>query len=149
MIGSSDMAGARSAGIFYVSGNATGPALTLPAPLSFWGGVDPETGTIIDKTKAACGSPLAGRVLVMPGGRGSSSSSSVVAEVIRNRLGPVAIVMARPDPIITAGSIVARSLYGIVCPIVTADIDGIEDGDMIEITETPDGGAEIRIAQRR
>lgn len=136
-------------GTFYVLGAATGPALVLPSPLSFWGGVDPGTGVIIDKTQAACGTSLAGRVLVMPSGRGSSSSSSVFAEVIRNGLGPIAIVMARPDPIITAGAIVARSLYGIVCPILTADISGIADGDKIEITEGPDGSATIGIAQRR
>lgn len=134
---------------FYVLGTATGPALVLPSPLSFWGGVDPETGKIIDKTQAACGTPLAGKILVMPSGRGSSSSSSVFAEVIRNGLGPVAIIMARPDPIITAGAIVARSLYGIVCPILTADISAIADGDRIEITEAPDGAATIHISQRR
>jgi hypothetical protein len=134
---------------FYVPGTATGPALVLPSPLSFWGGVDPETGKIIDKTKAARETSLAGKVLVMPSGRGSSSSSSVFAEVIRNGLGPVAVVMARPDPIITAGAIVARSLYGIVCPIVTTDIDGITDGNVIDIAEAPDGSAAIRISQRR
>jgi hypothetical protein len=130
-------------GKFFLTGNATGPALVLPSPLSFWGGVDPQTGAIIDRTQAACGAKLAGKVLVMPSGRGSSSSSSVVAEVIRNRLGPVAFVMQRPDPIITAGAIVARSLYGIVCPVVTADIGGISDGMAISISALDDGSAEI------
>jgi predicted aconitase with swiveling domain len=130
-------------GKFFVAGAATGPALVLPAPLSFWGGVDPQTGAIIDHTQSACGAKLAGKVLVMPSGRGSSSSSSVVAEVIRNRLGPIAFVIERPDPIITAGAIVARSLYGIVCPVVTAEIGRISDGTAISIAVAPDGSAAI------
>jgi predicted aconitase with swiveling domain len=130
-------------GKFFVAGPATGPALVLPAPLSFWGGVDPQTGVIIDRTQAACGASLAGKILVMPSGRGSSSSSSVVAEVIRNRLGPVAFVMQRPDPIITAGAIVARSLYGIACPVVTADIGRISNDMIVAISIGHDGSAEI------
>lgn len=130
-------------GKFFVSGTASAPALVLPAPLSFWGGVDPQTGAIIDRTQAACGAKLAGKILVMPSGRGSSSSSSVVAEVIRNGLGPLAFVMQRPDPIITAGAIVARSLYGIVCPVVTADIGGISEGMIISISVHPDGSATV------
>jgi predicted aconitase with swiveling domain len=134
------------AGKFFVAGAASGPALVLPSPLSFWGGVDPQTGAIIDRTQATCGATLAGKVLVMPSGRGSSSSSSVVAEVIRNGLGPVAFVMQQPDPIITAGAIVARSLYGIVCPVVTTDIGGISADVTVSISITPDSSAAIYFA---
>lgn len=130
-------------GTFYLVGIARGPALVLPAPLSFWGGVDPQTGAIIDGTQPMCGALLPGKVLVMPSGRGSSSASSVLAEVIRSGLGPVAIVMQRPDPIITAGAIVARSLYGIVCPVLTADIGLIENGIEVTISAGRDGSAEI------
>jgi len=135
----------KLSGTFFVSGEASGPALVLPSPLSFWGGVDPQTGAIIDQTQPACGTKLAGKILVMPSGRGSSSSSSVVAEVIRNGLGPVAIVMQRPDPIITAGAIVARSLYGIICPVVTADISAIANDANLMVSVRPDGSAEIQI----
>lgn len=114
-------------GIFHVRGEASGPVLRLPAPLSFWGGVEPETGWIIDHSQPHFGAELKGRVLVMPSGRGSSSASSVLAETIRNGTGPIAIMMERPDPIITAGAMVARALYGIVCPVVVAPINGITD----------------------
>lgn len=121
-------------GVFHVAGEASGAVLRLPSPLSFWGGVDAGTGRIIDRDQPHCGADLAGRVLVMPSGRGSSSSSSVLAETIRNGTGPVAIVMERPDPIVTAGAMVARSLYGIVCPVVVAPIDGLEDAASVTIT---------------
>ena len=121
-------------GVFHVRGRASGPALRLPTPLSFWGGVDPGTGRIIDHSQPHFGAELKGRVLVMPSGRGSSSASSVLAETLRNGTGPVAIVMQRPDPIVTAGAVVARSLYGIVCAVVVAPIDRIVDGQFVTIT---------------
>ena len=46
--------------------------------------------------------------------------------------------MERPDPIITAGTMVARSLYGIVCPVVVASIDAIGDGQTLSIREAGD-----------
>jgi predicted aconitase with swiveling domain len=62
-----------------VAGQASGPALVLEEPLSFWGGVDTETGDIVDVHHPQRGENVSGRVLVMPSGRGSSSSSSVLA----------------------------------------------------------------------
>ena len=125
-------------GVFHVRGAAEASVIRLPTPLSFWGGVDAETGRIIDQSQTHHGALLYGRVLVMPSGRGSSSASSVLAETIRNGTGPIAIVIERPDPIITAGAMVARSLYGIVCPVVVCPIDEIEDGCMIRIGEDGD-----------
>lgn len=130
-------------GIFHVRGEASGPVLRLPTPLSFWGGVEAETGTIIDHSQPHYGASLKGRVLVMPSGRGSSSASSVLAEIIRNGTGPVAIVMARPDPIVTAGAMVARSLYSIVCPVVVTPIDSVADGQIATIQAAGDGAVII------
>jgi predicted aconitase with swiveling domain len=99
-----------------VAGNARGPVAAI-APLSFWGGLDPETGTIIDRSHPDLGCCLAGTVLVMPSGRGSSSSSSVLAEAIRLGTAPAAIVLAEPDPILAVGAMVAEALYHRTCPI--------------------------------
>lgn len=126
-------------GAFHVRGEAAGIVLRLATPLSFWGGVEADTGRIIDRSQAHCGAALHGRVLVMPSGRGSSSASSVLAETIRNRTGPAAIVMERPDPIVTAGTVVARSLYGIICPVVVAPIDRLTDGLAIAIRADREG----------
>ena len=87
------------------AGAAEGPALVLSGPLSFWGGIDVETGTVIDRSHPDLGACITGSVLVMPGGRGSSSSSSVLAETLRRGTGPVAIVLSIPDPILTVGAI--------------------------------------------
>lgn len=133
------------AGRFYVAGAAAGPALVLSAPLSFWGGVAVETGEIIDHSHPDRGRCVTDRVLVMPGGRGSSSSSSVLAEALRRGTGPAAIILAHADAILTVGAIVAQSLYGRVCPIVVAEIDGIATGDNVVIGVGADGAAQIAV----
>ena len=101
-----------------VVGTAHGSALVLDEPLSFWGGIDPATGDVIDVRHPQRGANVAGRVLVMPSGRGSSSSSSVLAECVRAGTAPAAIVLAEPDPILALGAIVAGELYGHALPIV-------------------------------
>jgi predicted aconitase with swiveling domain len=77
-------------------------------------------------------------VLVMPGGRGSSSSSSVLAETLRRGTGPVALVLSAADPILTVGAIVAEALYGIRCPIVVCSTDAIESGAHTRVHATPE-----------
>jgi hypothetical protein len=115
----------------------------LSQPLSFWGGIDVESGRIIDHSHPDRGGSVTGTVLVMPAGRGSSSSASVLAEAIRRRTGPLAIVLATADPILTVGALVAGSLYGARCPIVVCSIDGITTGDRVQVRATGDGSAVV------
>jgi len=98
-------------------GTASGDLIRLTAPLSFWGGTD-DHGRIVDAHHPQCGAVLTGKVLIMESIRGSSSSSSVLAEQIRTRTAPAAIVLARPDPIIPLGALVAHELYGLATPVV-------------------------------
>jgi len=134
-------------GRFYSSGEAEARALVLSEPLSLWGGIEVETGTIINRSHPECGQKVAGCVLVMPGARGSSSSSSVLAEAIRRGTAPAAILMSYPDPILTVGSIVARSLYDLQCPIVVGSIDGIATGDGVKISRSESGAALVAISR--
>src|SRR5262249_39855630 len=95
-----------------------------------------QTGPVIERTDPDRGRLVAGRVLVMPGGRGSSSSSSILAEALRCGTAPAGIVLSVADPILTVGAIVAEFLYGHRCPIVVCSIDGIESGDRVRIDAT-------------
>jgi predicted aconitase with swiveling domain len=61
---------------------------------------------------------LSGAVLVMTGGRGSSSATSVLAELVRTGNGPVAIILEEADAILALGAMVADELYAIALPIV-------------------------------
>ncbi len=122
-----------------VAGRARGEALILDEPLSLWGGADPRTGTIIEPAHPQRGAVMTGRILVVSHGRGSSSSSSVLAEMLRLGVGPAGIVLREMDSILVVGSLVAGALYGAVCPVVlsTDSIPGgaIEiDGDTGGVT---------------
>lgn len=99
-------------------GQASGALLVLDAPLSLWGGIDIHTGTIIDHSHPQLGAIIAGRILAMPSGRGSSSSSSALVEAARLGHAPCAIVLTQADPILTIGALVAAELYGLKLPIV-------------------------------
>lgn len=126
-----------------LAGSASGPALVLDEPLSMWGGLDPTTGEIIDRRHPQAGAHASGRVLVMPAGRGSSSSSSVLAEAIRLGTAPAAVVLSEPDDIVLLGALVAAELYGIVCPVLVADpatYRRLRTGDDLSITPSGIGG---------
>jgi hypothetical protein len=122
-----------------VAGSAEGDALVLDEPLSFWGGVDPATGAVIDPHHPQRGESTAGRILVMPSGRGSSSSSSVLAETIRAGAAPAAIVLLEADPILALGAIVARELYGATIPVVVSR-DPIPLSGWIRVEASADPG---------
>jgi predicted aconitase with swiveling domain len=111
-------------------------ALVLSEPLSLWGGMDPATGELIDAHHPQRGANLAGRVVVMPSGRGSSSSASVLAEAVRAGTAPAAIVLGEPDLILAIGSAVAQELYGVHVPVVVlpaADLGTLLDGQPVDL----------------
>ena len=113
------MAVIRISGDPICAGNATGLSLVLDEPLSFWGGLDPSSGKIIDRHHPQSGAITTGRILVLPHGRGSSGASSVLAECVRAGTGPVGIVTREPDTMLVVGALVARELYpDTTCPIV-------------------------------
>jgi predicted aconitase with swiveling domain len=104
-----------------VPGVASGPILRLDEPLSFWGGLDSATGMIIDRLHPQRGACVAGRILMMPTGRGSSSGSAALAEALRLDKGPAAILMLERDAIVVVGAMVAAELYGLACPVAVAN----------------------------
>lgn len=112
-------------------GTRRGKALVLREPLSLWGGMDPASGELIDARHPQRGARIAGRVLVMPAVRGSSSSSSVLAESVRAGCAPAAILLGETDLILGVGAAVAEELYGVQVPIVilaSADLATILNG---------------------
>ncbi|GGH26074.1 hypothetical protein GCM10007036_33610 [Alsobacter metallidurans] len=93
-----------------------GDVLALTAPISFWGGVDPKTGTIIDARHPERGQNIAGRVLALPGTIGSSSASAVLLELVHAGRAPAAILMPEPDAILLLGLVVAREMGWAIPP---------------------------------
>jgi uncharacterized protein len=99
-------------------GTASGRVLLLTEPLSFWGGFDPRTGSIIDVHHPQFGASLTGLVTLMTETRGSGTASGAIAEAIRRGTAPEAIITIKPDVNIAIGAAVAGELYGRTCPIL-------------------------------
>ncbi|CAH1676688.1 conserved hypothetical protein [Hyphomicrobiales bacterium] len=89
---------------------ACGECLALTAPISFWGGVDPTTGTIIDARHPQRGRNVAGTILALPGTIGSSSASAVLLELVHAGRAPAALLLDAPDAILLLGLVVAREM---------------------------------------
>jgi uncharacterized protein len=119
-----------------VDGDGAGPLLRLTEPLSFWGGVDPLSGTIIDLRHPQHGASIAGCVLALPAARGSSSSSSVLLELVAQRKAPAAILLGETDAILALGSVVAREMGWTPPPVL--ELPALEQARL------PDGRIEIR-----
>jgi predicted aconitase with swiveling domain len=133
-----------------VPGSACAPTIVLDKPLSFWGGYDSGAGRIVDRGHPQAGASLAGRIMAMPHAKGSSSSSSVLAEAVRNGTGPVGIVLKERDVIISIGAIVAAELYAIAVPVVCVTDDVYDaivaaKGDVRIDAGEGDGGARIYV----
>jgi len=119
------------------AGEVSSEAIVLEEPLSFWGGFDPVTGSIIDRAHPQAGECLTGKVVVMAAARGSSGTPGALGESMRIGTGPDGIVLLEPDINITVGAMVVASLYDVHCPVVVLrqiDYDTINTGDHIAIS---------------
>jgi len=90
-----------------VRGRAEGLALVSEAPIGFLGGVDPETGRVVERGHPLEGESVAGRVLVFPQGKGSTVGSYTIYRLARAERAPTAIVNAESEAIVAVGALMA------------------------------------------
>jgi predicted aconitase with swiveling domain len=93
-----------------IAGEASAPLLKLESNISFWGGIDPTTGVVIDSRHPQYGECVDGKVLAMNRSIGSSSGSAILLELMRLHRGPAGIILVEPDFIVTLGAVVAREM---------------------------------------
>ncbi len=119
-----------------VPGQAFGTALVSREPLSFWGGYDHRTGEIIDRRHPLAGQNAAGRVLVLPYARGSSTTTAVLLEALRAGTAPMAILTTAADTFFALAAIVADEMYRRSFPVVIvqeADAVALQTGMHLRI----------------
>lgn len=120
-------------------GQASGAILACNEPISFWGGVDPATGRVIDVHHPLAGQSIAGRVLVMPGTRGSCTGSGVLLDMVLNGHAPAALVFAEPEDVVTLGAMIGAAMFDRPLPVLrlTRDaFDALAQADHATITDT-------------
>ncbi len=89
------------------AGNAAGEALVTSMGISFFGGVDPETGCVVEKGHELEGKSIAGKVLVFPTGKGSTVGSYTLYRLKKAGLAPAAILNAEAETITAVGCIIS------------------------------------------
>jgi len=89
-------------------GKAEGKALVSSSPLSFYGGVNPDTGEVMERGSELLGQSVKGRVLVFPYGKGSTVGSYVLYRLAKNGAAPCAIVNTKCETIVAVGAIIAE-----------------------------------------
>lgn len=111
-------------------GCVEGEALVSRQPIGFLGGVDPETGLVIEPGHELQGQCVTGKILVFPTGKGSTVGSYILYRLARAGLGPAGIVNAVGEPIVAVGAIIS----GI--PMVDQiDISLIQSGDRVRLED--------------
>ena len=112
-------------------GKASGKVLATRMAISFFGGVDPETGVVVEKGHELEGQSIRGRVLVFPTGKGSTVGSYTLYRLKHSGSAPAAIINLECETIIAVGCIIAE----IPC-IDQVDIDRLTNGTEVSL----DGG---------
>lgn len=120
-------------------GEAKGPFLRLGAPISFWGGVDPESGTIADPRHPDYRAEISGQVLAVPETIGSSSSGAIMLELLRNEKAPAALILGHVDAILLLGFLVGRELSYRTVPVVEVAPEttaAFRNGELVQVTSS-------------
>ena len=109
-------------------GQVEGEALCTRQGISFFGGVDPDSGLVVETGHELIGQSIAGKILVFPSGKGSTVGSYTLYRLMKNGLAPAAILNAECEPITAVGCIIA----GIPC-IDHLPIDRLSTGHHLRL----------------
>jgi len=122
------------------AGHAKGLALVSQVPIGFLGGVDPQSGIVVEPGHPLRGESVAGKVLVFPQGKGSTVGSYTILRLAANSVAPAAIVNLRSEPIVAVGALLAEIPMVDLIPIEefrTGDFVTVE-GDTVTIRRNGD-----------
>ena len=123
------------------SGRGSGPALVSKESISFLGTVDPDTGKVVDPKHQLFGKEVGGKVLIFPGGKGSTVGSYVIYQLKKRGVAPAAMINVRSEPIVAVGAIIS----GIpLVDGVSAEILDLEDGTIVAVDAD---GERVRILE--
>ena len=110
-------------------GKASGELIVSDEAISFLGGVNPETGEVIDPNHELKGQSIKDKILFIPGGKGSTVGSYVIFQMKKNNTAPRAIICLKAEPIIATGAIMSD------IPMVDSpsEVEELVNGQMVEV----------------
>ncbi len=118
----------RMEGRIIYGGRGEGTALVSSSPMSFYGGIDPGSGVVVERGHELQGQSVKGRVLVFPNGKGSTVGSYIMYRLKKGGSAPRAIINAKCETIVAVGAIISE----IPC-VDKVDIRKIKTGDAVVV----------------
>ena len=115
-----------------VGGYAEGEALVSADPVSFYGGVDPETGVVVEPGHAVEGECITGKVFVFPTGKGSTVGSYVIYRMSKLGTAPAALVNSETEAIIATGCVISG--IPLVDKLDRDPLMEIKSGDLLRVS---------------
>jgi uncharacterized protein len=109
-------------------GKAEGEALVTSMPISFYGGVDPNTGVVLEKGHELQGVSVKGKILVFPQGKGSTVGSYTLYRMKKNGTAPAAMINKETETIVAVGAIISEIPF-----IDKIDVSKIKSGDRVSV----------------
>lgn len=109
-----------------LAGTASGPVIAAGEALSFWGGVDPATGRVIDVHHPLHGVTITGGILMMPSSRGSCTGSGVLLDMALTGRAPAALIFSEAEDVLTLGALIAAEMFGKSLPVLRLSHDAYD-----------------------
>ena len=128
------------------AGIVEGEAIVSRMPISFTGGMDPETGIIREPGHDLEGESVAGRILVFPTGKGSTTGSWQFYAAFKRGNAPKGIINGRAEGVVAVSAIITNT--PMVHELEEDPCKCIEDGDFVRIN-ADEGYVEIEKQKTR
>jgi uncharacterized protein len=109
-------------------GKAEGEALVTTMPISFYGGVDPNTGIVLEKGHELQGISIKGKILVFPQGKGSTVGSYTLYRMKKNGTAPAAMINRETETIVAVGAIISEIPF-----VDKVDVSKIKTGNNVKV----------------
>ena len=109
-------------------GKAEGEALVTSMPISFYGGVDPNTGIVLEKGHELQGQSIKDKILVFPQGKGSTVGSYTLYRMKKNGTAPAAMVNKETETIVAVGAIISEIPF-----VDKIDVGKIKTGNKVTL----------------
>lgn len=109
-------------------GKVQGEALVTSMPISFYGGVDPNTGIVLEKGHELQGVSIKGKILVFPQGKGSTVGSYTLYRMKKNGTAPAAMINKETETIVAVGAIISEIPF-----VDKIDVSKIKTGNTVSI----------------
>jgi uncharacterized protein len=126
--GSGDWKMEQLKGRIIYKGKAEAEALVTTQPISFYGGVDPNTGVVIEKGHELMGQSVKGKILVFPQGKGSTVGSYTLYRLKKNGVAPAGMINKETETIVAVGAIISEIPF-----VDKVDVSKFKSGDTVKV----------------